>query len=62
MAKQSAHRNAGSGKFVGVSTSSDVRAFKKASSALATRVMKDKATARAFIRELERDAGFSKKK
>lgn len=45
-----------------MSTSADVRAHIEASHALAARVMKSKASARAFIRELERDAGIAKKK
>jgi hypothetical protein len=63
MAKQSNHRRNGlDGKFVGVSTSADVRAFLRASDALTTRVTKSKASARAYIKKLERNAGISKKK
>jgi len=62
MAKQKITRDATSGKFTGVSTSADVRAFRSANTTLTQRVTSTKGAARVYVQQLEKRAGISDKK
>lgn len=62
MTKRTISRNANSGKFVGVSTSADVKTFRSANTALTERVTSTKDAARTYVQVLEKRVGISQKK
>lgn len=62
MANRKSERDSPTGKFVGVSTSNDVKIFRSANHALMHKVTSSKDAARVYVRELEKHAGISSKK